>query len=460
VAAAIGVFGCMPPVAADGFNPIGCWQHSFAVAQLCEHLAASRSPEEAGLAYVVGLCHDLGEIFVRGQFAAEFQQVIDAAARTGRPFDDLHREMLGMTHAQMLADINKCMSLPAALRDPIEAFHAAGARRSGDPLARVLWMAENYANGATLASGPGAAVAPLSRPFCLAATGSENPARPDPQVLRCDVLSLTVALARLSPDEEGKLLVPMFPKRAARVWVARGGTMSDFDPVATALDAMAEVSVNNRLPIGREVDGVDGLVVLAPDAGAFGIPLQGQQGAETTSVVPPGTGRKLPVLVLTCNTGRAANDDDASRRRASITLAELAAFTEAIEKNRGDASSSPPRSSRPPRQLGPRRVLIGMECGGLEPRTYGLNVGEPPSTSRPQTLLGQRGGWRVRGGWKIVGGGVRGVCGGVCGGEGVGYFLFGWWGFYGGFFLGGGFFGVVVCVGGFLGGFCFGVYLE
>ena len=41
IAATFGVFDAMPASAADGFNPIRCWQHSFAVATRLERKSLS-----------------------------------------------------------------------------------------------------------------------------------------------------------------------------------------------------------------------------------------------------------------------------------------------------------------------------------------------------------------------------------------------------------------------------------
>ena len=53
-------------------------QHSFAVATLCNRLAAK---ENSGLAYMVGLCHDLGEILFHSQFVDEYQQCSSCSNR-------------------------------------------------------------------------------------------------------------------------------------------------------------------------------------------------------------------------------------------------------------------------------------------------------------------------------------------------------------------------------------------
>jgi hypothetical protein len=59
LAMALGVCDAMPATAGDGFNPVRAWSHSLAVATICERLAP---PEVSEVAYLVGLCHELGAI--------------------------------------------------------------------------------------------------------------------------------------------------------------------------------------------------------------------------------------------------------------------------------------------------------------------------------------------------------------------------------------------------------------
>ena len=186
LAAATGVFDIMPESSADGFNPIHCCQHSFAVAQLCEQLASASHPEQAGLAYVVGLCHDLAEIFVHLQFNAEFRTVIETAEKTGQPQQRVERELLGITCAELSKTIFRLMGLPDAIREPIEILHGPSSEQSSHPLARILWMAENYANGIFLASSPASTVSPLPQVLCHAVTGNPNPPLPNAERLRSE----------------------------------------------------------------------------------------------------------------------------------------------------------------------------------------------------------------------------------------------------------------------------------
>ena len=55
----------MPRNSLDGLNPIHCWQHSLAVAQISEHLSTLHARADASTAYLAGLCHDLGELVFR-----------------------------------------------------------------------------------------------------------------------------------------------------------------------------------------------------------------------------------------------------------------------------------------------------------------------------------------------------------------------------------------------------------
>ena len=268
IAAALGVFDAMPPCGADGFNPIRCWQHSFAVATLCHRMA----PEgEGGAAYLVGLCHDLGEILFHTHFAGEYRQVVDAQQATGKRRDELERQMLGMTHGELVQTILRKLGLPDAIRTPIEEYHAGGlAGRGGSPLVRLLRLADLYANGVLLASSAQAPVGPINRADAKAATNEDHPAVPDAMALRGEIFALTAMLARLSAREEAELMTAAYPKRSVRLWLARDPAFSNFDPIAAALDSMAETCVADRLPRQAELAGLQGVVVVARGTGATG----------------------------------------------------------------------------------------------------------------------------------------------------------------------------------------------
>lgn len=274
IAASLAIFDAMPASSADGFNPILCWQHSFAVATLCERLATVGGGEDdaSAHAYLVGLCHDLGEILFRMQFGPEYQTVVDAQAKTGRPRNEVERTVLGMTHGELVLTILKHLGLPDAVRDPIEVFHNGGQARGADAarLVRLLRLAELYANGALLAAGGNAPVEPLTCADCRAATGTDNPPALDIAAFSGEIVAMTAMLARLTAEDEAKLLVPLYPVQEVRLWLARDPALSTFDPVTTALQSMARVTARSALPDVNALRDYDGLVVLARNASVAG----------------------------------------------------------------------------------------------------------------------------------------------------------------------------------------------
>ena len=281
IAAALGIFDAMPPSEPDGFNPVRCWQHSFAVAMLCERLstcqkenvkdaAAQAQAAPPGIAYLVGLCHDLGEILFHTHFAKEFAQVLEAQAqaqaRGGKSGDDVERQMLGMTRGELVQTIIQCLGLPEAIKEPIGAFHGTtgGGAGGSSPLLRILKAADFYANGLLLASSARAPVAPLTRAECRAAVGRDDPPAPDATTFRSEVLYTTGVLARMSAAEAEDVMKPPFDRTTARFWVVRESSLSALDPVSAALESLGHVTPRERLPEMSDAEGVDGLVVMAP----------------------------------------------------------------------------------------------------------------------------------------------------------------------------------------------------
>jgi len=246
---------------------------------LCQRLAASDN--NGGVAYLVGLCHDLGEILFQTHFGPEYQKVSDAQAATGRPRDELERMMLGMTHGELVLTILRCLGLPAEILAPIETFHRpdAAGPSPAQALARVLRLADFYANGLLLASSGRSPIAPLTRAHCRAAVEQENPVVPDAEQLRNEIYTLTAMLARLAPRDDAALMAPAYARRDVRVCLVRDPSLSAFDPIAAALQSLAEVVVRERLPSPNDWEDCRGLVILARTSSAAGMSMADIQAA-------------------------------------------------------------------------------------------------------------------------------------------------------------------------------------
>jgi CheY-like chemotaxis protein len=326
IAAALGIFECMPPASSEGFNLIRCWQHSFAVAELCERLTPAHSRGFSGVAYMLGLCHDFGEIFIRTQLSAEYQQITQAAESTQRPKSMLYGRMLGVTPAQLACAVLKCLRLPETIGEAVKMFHSTSGPQLTDSLTKTLWMAENYANAAMLASAAASEVAPFTRAFCRDALRDENPSRPDPRAFASEIHALTVSVASLSRDDEAAFLAPLFQPRQTSVWIARDSFISDFDPIAIALGSLAKTTLSRSLPGASDADKIDGLAVVAssPIPAGFSEHEIAQALAKATV-----RGHRISLLTIgatpTPQLDRRAN---VTRWRKSVALTDLAAFTE------------------------------------------------------------------------------------------------------------------------------------
>lgn len=273
IAAAIGVFNAMPETAPDGFNAIRCWQHSFAVAQLCSGFASRLDDQNPANAYLVGLCHDLGEILLHTQFGAEYQQVLEIQQLTGRPRAELELEMLGLPHDELVSTILHAIALPPTVMKPIEAFHRTSIQNmpGADRLVRILHISDLFAIGSLMAASKEAQTMPLVQAECRSVLGQTDPAAPDGEALRNEILMMTGVLSKLSASEEEQLMAPLFARTSAKLMLLRESGLSGLDPVAAALSAMSDLTVCQTPPNPRELAGVAGLVVESRKAsGKFG----------------------------------------------------------------------------------------------------------------------------------------------------------------------------------------------
>jgi HD-like signal output (HDOD) protein/CheY-like chemotaxis protein len=268
IAMTLGIIEVMPTPQADGFNPIRSWQHSFAVALLCEHLCAESSDEkDSSVAYLIGLCHDLGEILFRTEFGREYAQILEAHQQKDRPLFELEQEMLGITQGELAAIILKKLGLPDNIRYPIDQFHASPNRTTHPPtdrLARVLNLADLFANGIMMAASSGAAIAPVGKAVFKDLFGKNDPALPDVESVRSQILALTSMMANLPAAEQAKLMQPLLKSTRKRALYVRDALFSAFDPMAAALNLLATVTTQAKLPDRIDPSEHDAIILARP----------------------------------------------------------------------------------------------------------------------------------------------------------------------------------------------------
>jgi hypothetical protein len=218
------------------------------------------------LAYLTGLFHDVGEILLRQYFPEEFVRIGELSMATGRGHREVEALILGIPHHELVATMLSILKLPEAITGPIREFLQLDGRDTPVKLsrmARCLTLANQYAHGLQLASTPSATVAPVTKVDCRRALGNADVAPLDNVRTRCDVLSTTFLLARMTPSEEASLSRPWFPQRQTQIWYARHSALAEFDPLCAALDLLGHVTVHDHPPRDAEEFGDKDCVVMA-----------------------------------------------------------------------------------------------------------------------------------------------------------------------------------------------------
>jgi HD-like signal output (HDOD) protein/FixJ family two-component response regulator len=260
VAASVGIFEAMPDNRDQSLHLLRCWQHSLAVAALCERLASMSDICPPNVAYLVGLCHDLGEIVFRTTFAAEYQQILDYQNKSGRDRESVERDVLGIAHYELVNVILSKIGLPDSIRGPIDAMRSP-IQKENNPVAKLLSLANLYANGLMLCDSSLCEVGPVTKIDCQAATRQDDPAGPDSAVFRNEIKALTAVLGRLSPSQERDLTSPLVPSSKTRVWLMRDRAFSGFDPVAALLSTLARVTISDKFPQASEAADIDRVII-------------------------------------------------------------------------------------------------------------------------------------------------------------------------------------------------------
>ncbi len=99
------------PTTVGEINPAHLWNHSVCVATLSRNIAKRQHIGNHEEAYLIGLLHDLGLIFVN-QFLGKLLPKIFLLYRTGVDFYEAEKRVLGFDHVQLGAQVALKSGLP------------------------------------------------------------------------------------------------------------------------------------------------------------------------------------------------------------------------------------------------------------------------------------------------------------------------------------------------------------
>ncbi len=130
----------------DGFNIVGFWQHSVAVAVTARFLAKQNrlcTPDEA---FVSGILHDVGKVVLAQYYQDPFKEILSLMKEQALSFNEAEIKLLPATHAQIGGYMAEKWQLPANLVDTVTHHHFfEGATDDLNPMF-ILYMADFIVN--------------------------------------------------------------------------------------------------------------------------------------------------------------------------------------------------------------------------------------------------------------------------------------------------------------------------
>jgi HD-like signal output (HDOD) protein len=122
-------------------------QMSILTARLAKQMVSD--PKEAEAAYTTGVVHDIGMIIFALAMPEGCAEVIKLAAETGRPRDEIERERLGATHAEVGGYLLGVWGLPLPIVEAVAYHHRlpSAPRERMDPVL-AIYVADQLAHEA------------------------------------------------------------------------------------------------------------------------------------------------------------------------------------------------------------------------------------------------------------------------------------------------------------------------
>lgn len=130
------------------FDPHTLWIHnlsvSFAMLPIVRAMPAKQRPQD-DLVFLAGMLHDIGYL-VLAHLNAELSDVLltRMAIETNTPAIEIERELLGMTHEDLGAELAKYWNLPEEIVAVLRYHHTPDSPEAdiGQPLVRIVCLAE------------------------------------------------------------------------------------------------------------------------------------------------------------------------------------------------------------------------------------------------------------------------------------------------------------------------------
>lgn len=120
------------------------WEHSFGVGIVARLIAAKVGYHDTEKAYIGGLVHDIGEVFLSYYLKDEFQKIVDTIKETPAKLVEAEERILGTTHCEVGLCLAREWHFPADYCEIIACHHAPQEAKNAPRLTAIVNLADLF----------------------------------------------------------------------------------------------------------------------------------------------------------------------------------------------------------------------------------------------------------------------------------------------------------------------------
>ena len=120
------------------------WEHSFGVGMVSKIIASKVGYQDLEKAYIAGIIHDLGEVFLSNFLRDPFLEVLERIKTHPVKLVDAEAELLGTTHCEIGLCMARKWNFPDAYCDVIAYHHAPGEATVDPILCAIVNLADLF----------------------------------------------------------------------------------------------------------------------------------------------------------------------------------------------------------------------------------------------------------------------------------------------------------------------------
>ncbi|HIJ95980.1 MAG TPA: HDOD domain-containing protein [Desulfuromonadales bacterium] len=120
------------------------WMHSFSVGAMSRHIAEKIGYPDIEKAYLVGIVHDIGKVFLGHYRHEEYGQMLASISNTSTTTYEAEYDFFGTTHAEVGLCLAQRWNFPASYSDVISHHHTSESSTDDPLLTAVVALADFY----------------------------------------------------------------------------------------------------------------------------------------------------------------------------------------------------------------------------------------------------------------------------------------------------------------------------